>query len=108
MTVYVSADSGNVFIRSAPERGAPSVKIPAYNYKQYGVLYEVAEVRDNSGEIWLRLRGFGWAMGKFFSEYKPGETPAPDEDETRRWLCGLDEKDILECINYLKGCLNNG
>ena len=103
--VYVSAESGNVFIREAPSKLSPSIKIPAYNYKKYGVLYEVDEIRDNTGVVWYHLRGFGWAMADFFSVSQNGEIPEPPPFE--RWVIGLDSEQVQECIDYLQAALND-
>lgn len=105
--VFVSADSGNVFIREGPSRLSPSVKIPAYNYKKYGVLYEVDEIRDNTGVVWYHLRGLGWAMAEFFTVYEEdGKTPV-EPSPLDRWIVGLDAEQVQECITYLLTALND-
>lgn len=105
LIVFVSADSGNVFIREGPSRLSPSVKIPAYNYKKYGVLYEVDEIRDNTGVVWYHLRGLGWAMAEFFSVYQDGEIQ-PEPSPLERWIVGLDAEQVQECIDFLKASLD--
>ena len=105
------AVSGNVFIRVAPNQGAPSSGVPAYNFKNLGILYEVDNNTRNeeTGEIWYHLRGLGWSMARYFQIYD-GAAPHPDQDpdpdETRRWLIGLTEDQVRECIEYLKSKLD--
>lgn len=106
LIAYVSADSGNVFIREGPSRLSPSVKIPAYNYKKYGVLYEVDEIRDNTGVVWYHLRGLGWAMAEFFTVYQDGEIQ-PQPSPFERWIVGLDAGQVQQCIEYLLTALND-
>lgn len=106
MLVYVSADTGNVFIREGPSRLSPSIKIPAYNYKKYGVLYEVDEMRNNAGVVWYHLRGLGWAMGEFFSPYS--EEIEPNPDPLNQWVVGLDDDQVRECIAFLQSILDGG
>lgn len=102
--VYVDPSiTGNVFIRVGPSRASPSVKIPAYNYTTYGVLYEVDDIRDNSGDVWYHLRGFGWAMARFFAEYGTDEN-----DGMKTWLIGLTRDEIISCIDYLNTALDGG
>lgn len=108
MIVYVNPGiTGNVFIRVAPNTGAPSTGIPAYNSKNIGILYDVDEQHrdDETGEIWFHLRGLGWSMARYFQTYE-GAYPEPgqdsDPDGTRRWLVGLTGDQIRECITYLE------
>lgn len=105
MIVYVNpAISGNVFIRVAPNQGAPSSGIPAYNSKNIGILYDVDEQhRDDTGEVWYHLRGLGWSMARYFEIYRGADQPG--EDATRRWLVGLTREEIEQCIDYLKNTL---
>ena len=104
LLVYVDpAITGNVYIREGPSRASPSVKIPAYNYSKYGVLYEVDEVRDNSGDVWYHLRGFGWSMARYFVEYGTGA-----DDAMKTWLVGLTRDEIISCIDYLEKALDTG
>lgn len=104
MVVYVNPDiTGNVFIRESPSRASPSIKLPAYNYGKIGVLYEVDEQRNNSGENWYHLRGLGWAMGLYFVEY--GKAPS---DPLKNWLVGLTREEIEECIAYLQQTITGG
>ena len=105
MLVYVSADTGNVFIREGPSRLSPSIKIPAYNYKKYGVLYEVDEMRNNSGVVWYHLRGLGWSMGEFFSTYNDGEIKQ-NPDPLHQWVVGLDDSQVRECIAFLQSVID--
>lgn len=111
MIVYVNPEiSGNVFVRVAPNTGAPSTGIPAYNYKNVGVLYNVDEVHrdENTGDIWYHLRGLGWSMARYFEIYDgtaPQPDPDPDQDQTKRWLVGLTEDQVRECIEYLRNSL---
>lgn len=106
MIVFVSAENGgNVFIREGPSRLSPSIKIPAYNYKKYGVLYEVDDIRDNTGVVWYHLRGFGWAMGEFFTAYDGGEIE-PGPDPFPRWVVGLDADQVRECITFLQSVID--
>ena len=107
MLVYVSANSGNVFIREGPSRLSPSIKIPAYNYKKYGVLYEVDEMRNNTGVVWYHLRGLGWSMGEFFSPYNDGEIE-PNPDPLNQWVVGLDDSQVRECIAFLQSIIDGG
>lgn len=112
MIVYVDPNiKGNVFIRVAPNTGAPSIGIPAYNYNNVGILYDVDEIHrdEGCGDIWYHLRGLGWSMARFLLTYSP-ETE-PEQDETKRWLVGLTQEEVEECIEYLKNSLegaNNG
>lgn len=106
MIVYVSPEiTGNVFIRVAPNQGAPSTGIPAYNSKNIGILYDVDEQHRNegTGEIWYHLRGLGWSMARYFETYSGADQPG--EDATRRWLVGLTREEIEQCIEYLKNSL---
>lgn len=106
MIVYVNPNiSGNVFIRVAPNQGAPSSGVPAYNFKNLGILYEVDNNTRNeeTGEIWYHLRGLGWSMARYFETYSGGDQP--EEDATRRWLVGLTREEIERCIEYLKNSL---
>lgn len=110
MIVYVDpAISGNVFIRAAPNTGAPSIGIPAYNNKTVGVLYDVYEVHrdEGTGDIWYHLRGLGWSMAKYFKTYTAIEQP-PTDDECKRWLVGLTREEVEECIEYLRNSLEGG
>lgn len=105
MIVYVSAENGgNVFIREGPSRFSPSIKIPAYNFNKYGVLYDCDEIRNNTGVTWYHLRGLGWAMGEYFSYYA-GDIPN-DTDTVRDWLIGLNAEQIQSCIDYLQAALD--
>lgn len=112
MIVYVNPGiSGNVFIRVAPNQGAPSSGVPAYNFKNLGILYEVDNNTRNedTGEIWYHLRGLGWSMARYFQTYEgaaPEPGPDPDQDGTRRWLVGLTEDQVRECIEYLQSKLD--
>lgn len=109
MLVYVSADAGNVFIREGPSRLSPSIKIPAYNYKKYGVLYEVDDMRNNTGVVWYHLRGLGWSMGDFFSPYNAGEIePEQKPDPFHQWVVGLDDSQVRECIAFLQSIIDGG
>lgn len=106
MIVYVDPTiNGNVFIRVAPNTGAPSTGIPAYNSKNIGILYDVDEVHrdEDTGEIWYHLRGLGWSMARYFETYSGGDQPG--EDATRRWLVGLTREEIEQCIEYLRNSL---
>lgn len=106
MIVYVNPEiSGNVFIRVAPNTGAPSTGIPAYNSKNIGILYDVDEQHrdDETGEIWLHIRGLGWSMAKYFVIYSADQQP--EHDECKRWLVGLTREEIEQCIDYLKNSL---
>lgn len=105
MLVYVNADTGNVFIREGPSRLSPSIKIPAYNYKKYGVLYEVDDMRNNTGAVWYHLRGLGWSMGEFFSPYDGGEIE-PKTDPFHQWVVGLDDDQVRDCIDFLKSVID--
>lgn len=107
MLVYVSADAGNVFIREGPSRLSPSIKIPAYNYKKYGVLYEVDDMRNNTGVVWYHLRGLGWSMGEFFSPYDGGDVE-PNPDPLHQWIVGLDDSQVRECIAFLQSVIDGG
>jgi hypothetical protein len=107
MLVYVNADAGNVFIREGPSRLSPSIKIPAYNYKKYGVLYEVDDMRNNTGTVWYHLRGLGWSMGEFFSPYDGGEIE-PKPDPFHQWVVGLDDNQVRECIAFLQSVIDGG
>ena len=112
MIVFVKPDiSGNVFIRVAPNTGAPSTGIPAYNYKNVGILYGVDDVHrdDETGEIWYHLRGLGWSMARYFQIYEgaaPEPGPDTDQDQTKRWLVGLTEEQVRECIAYLENVIS--
>ena len=106
MIAYVNPDiTGNVFIRVAPNTGAPSTGVPAYNSKNIGILYDVDEQHrdDETGEIWYHLRGLGWSMARYFEIYRGADQP--EEDTTRRWLVGLTREEIEQCIDYLKNTL---
>ena len=106
MIVYVDPTiTGNVFIRVAPNTGAPSTGVPAYNYKNVGVLYDVDEVHrdEGTGDTWYHLRGLGWSMARYLLTYNPGTKS--DTDETKRWLVGLTREEIEQCIDYLKNTL---
>lgn len=106
MIVYVNPEiSGNVFIRVAPNTGAPSTGIPAYNSKNIGILYDVDEQHrdEGTGEIWYHLRGLGWSMAKYFEIYSADKQP--EQDECKRWLVGLTREEIEQCIDYLKNTL---
>lgn len=108
MIVYVDpAVTGNVFIRVAPNQGAPSSGVPAYNFKNLGVLYEVDNNTRNeeTGEIWYHLRGLGWSMAKYFEIYSADKQP--EQDECRRWLVGLTREEIEQCLSYLENALND-
>ena len=112
MIVYVDpAITGNVFIRVAPNTGAPSTGIPAYNYKNVGILYDVDEVHrdEGTGDIWYHLRGLGWSMARYLLTYNPEAQPEaqPETDETKRWLVGLTRSEIEECIEYLRNSLED-
>lgn len=108
MIVYVNPEiSGNVFIRVAPNTGAPSTGIPAYNSKNIGILYDVDEQhRDDAGEIWYHLRGLGWSMARYFEIYRGANQQS--EDITRRWLVGLSREQVEQCIEFLKNSLEGG
>lgn len=109
MIAYVNPEiSGNVFIRVAPNTGAPSTGIPAYNSKNIGILYDVDEQHrdDDTGEIWYHLRGLGWSMAKFFDIYSGDSQRDDTQDETHRWLVGLTRDKIEQCIEYLNNTLN--
>ena len=101
MFVIAVPASGNVFIREAPSFKSPSVGKPAYNYKNYGVIYEIDEERTIDGIQWFHLRGLGWSRAKFFREWEPGASPAPDPSTS--WLLGLDRSEGLQLIDYLTG-----
>lgn len=106
MIVYVNPEiSGNVFIRVAPNTGAPSTGIPAYNSKNIGILYDVDEqTRDaDTGEVWYHLRGLGWSMARYFEIYRGVDQQS--EDKTRRWLVGLSREQVEQCIEFLKNSL---
>ena len=106
MIVYVDPTiTGNVFIRVAPNTGAPSTGVPAYNSKNIGILYDVDEQHrdEDTGEIWYHLRGLGWSMARYFEIYQGAGQPV--EDTTRRWLVGLTREEIEQCIDYLKNTL---
>ena len=106
MIVYVNPEiSGNVFIRVAPNTGAPSTGVPAYNNKNVGILYDVDEVHrdEDTGDVWYHLRGLGWSMARYLLTYNPGAQP--ETDETKRWLVGLTREEIEQCIDYLKNTL---
>lgn len=109
MIVYVNPEiSGNVFIRVAPNTGAPSTGVPAYNSKNIGILYDVDEQHrdDETGEIWFHLRGLGWSMAKYFVIYSADQRPEPPEqDECKRWLVGLTREEIEQCLQYLENIL---
>lgn len=105
MTVYVDPTiTGNVFIRVAPNTGAPSTGIPAYNYKNAGILYDVDEVHrdEDTGDVWYHLRGLGWSMARYLLTYNP------ETDETKRWLVGLTRSEVEACIEYLRNSLEGG
>lgn len=110
MIVYVNAESGNVFIREGPSRLSPSIKIPAYNFKKYGVLYECDDIRDNSGVVWYHLRGLGWAMAEFFNYYAgdmpDGSGETDDRIEFEKWVVGLNYEEVQQCIDYLQAAIN--
>lgn len=102
MIVYVNPTvTGNVFIRVAPNTGAPSTGIPAYNSKDVGILYDVDEVHqdEGTGDIWYHLRGLGWSMARYLLTYRP---------ETEPWLVGFTRSEIEECIGYLRNSLEGG
>lgn len=106
MIVYVKPTlTGNVFIRVAPNTGAPSTGIPAYNSKNIGILYDVDEQhRDaDTGEVWYHLRGLGWSMARYFEIYRGADQQS--EDKTRRWLVGLSREQVEQCIEFLKNSL---
>lgn len=104
MLVYVNPDiSGNVYIREGPSTASPSIKIPAYNFDKYGIMYDVDEVRDNSGTVWYHLRGLGWSMAKYFKEYGKGP-----EDPLKTWLIGLTREEIETAIAYLQQTIMDG
>ena len=106
MIVYVNPGiTGNVFIRVAPNTGAPSTGVPAYNSKNIGILYDVDEQHrdEDTGEIWYHLRGLGWSMARYFEIYQGADQPG--EDTTRRWFVGLTREEIEQCIDYLKNTL---
>lgn len=108
MIVYVDPTiTGNVFIRVAPNTGAPSTGVPAYNSKNIGILYDVDEQHrdDETGEIWFHLRGLGWSMAKFFVIYSADQQP--EKDECKRWLVGLTREEIEQCLEYLENALND-
>lgn len=109
MIVYVDpAITGNVFIRVAPNTGAPSIGVPAYNYKDAGILYDVDEVHqdEGTGYVWYHLRGLGWSMARYLLTYNP--EAQPEIDETKRWLVGLTRSEVEECIEYLRSSLEGG
>lgn len=107
MIVFVSPEiSGNVFIRVAPNTGAPSTGIPAYNSKNVGILYDIDEQHrdEETGDLWYHIRGMGWSMAKFFIIYSPSSEP--DDGGCKRWLVGLTRDEIEQCIEYLNNSLN--
>lgn len=110
MIVYVDPTiTGNVFIRVAPNTGAPSTGVPAYNYKNVGILYDVDKIHnsdEDTGDIWYHLRGLGWSMAKFFKVYTA--TEQPPADDCKRWLVGLTRAEVEECIEYLRNSLEGG
>lgn len=109
MVIYVNPDiSGNVFIRVAPNTGAPSTGIPAYNSKNIGILYDVDEQHrdEGTGDIWYHLRGLGWSMAKYFVIYSADQQP--EQDECKRWLVGLTREEIEQCLEYLENALTGG
>lgn len=103
MQVVAVPASGNVFIREGPSALSPSVGKPAYNYRTYGVIYEVDDEREIEGNTWLHLRGFGWSMAKFFRAWDPGSSPAPDPSSA--WVLGLTRSEVLQLIDYLNGVI---
>lgn len=108
MIVYVNPDLlGNVFIRVAPNEGAPSCGTPAYNSKNVGILYDIDEQHrdEESGDIWYHIRGLGWSMAKYFEIYSADKQP--EQDECRRWLVGLTREKIEQCLSYLENALND-
>lgn len=108
MIVYVNPELlGNVFIRVAPNKGAPSTGVPAYNSKNIGILYDVDDQHrdEDTGEIWYHLRGLGWSMARCFEIYQGAGQPG--EDTTRRWLVGLTREEVEQCLSYLKNTLND-
>lgn len=108
MIVYVNPDLlGNVFIRVAPNKGAPSCGTPAYNSKNVGILYDIDEQHrdEESGDIWYHIRGLGWSMAKYFEIYSADKQP--EQDECRRWLVGLTREEIEQCLSYLENALND-
>ena len=109
MIVYVDPTiTGNVFIRVAPNTGAPSTGVPAYNYKDVGILYDVDEVHrdEDTGDVWYHLRGLGWSMARYLLTYNP--EARPETDETKRWLVGLSREEVEACIEYLRKSLEDG
>lgn len=109
MIVYVNPEiSGNVFVRVAPNTGAPSCGTPAYNSKNIGILYDIDDQHrdENTGEIWYHIRGLGWSMARYMLTYNP-ETE-PEQDKTKRWLVGLTREEVEECIEYLRKSLEGG
>ena len=109
MIVYVNPEiSGNVFVRVAPNKGAPSCGTPAYNSKNVGILYDIDDQHrdDETGEIWYHIRGMGWSVAKFFIIYSPSSEP--DDGGCKRWLVGLTREEVEECISYLESSLNGG
>lgn len=108
MIVYVNPEiAGNVFIRVAPNTGAPSTGVPAYNSKNIGILYDVDDQHrdEDTGEIWYHLRGLGWSMAKYFEIYSADKQP--EKDECKRWLVGLTREEVEQCLEYLENTLND-
>ena len=109
MIVYVDPTiSGNVFIRVAPNKGAPSCGTPAYNSKNVGILYDIDDQHrdEDTGEIWYHIRGLGWSMAQCFIIYSP--STEPDDGGCKRWLVGLTREEIERCIEYLRNSLEGG
>lgn len=107
--IYVDPNiNGNVFIRERPDRDSKSVKIPAYNYKHYGCLYETdRESEDSDGNSWYHIRGLGWSMAKYFAvadDVVPGGDGG-DADTLKNWVVGLTRSEAEQCVAYLKGQL---
>jgi hypothetical protein len=96
-----------VFVRVAPNKGAPSCGTPAYNSKNVGILYDVDEQHrdEDTGDIWYHIRGMGWSMAKFFVIYSADQQT--EQDECKRWLVGLTREEVERCLSYLENALND-
>ena len=88
---------------SAHEIHALTRKITTYMFDKYGIMYDVDEVRDNSGTVWYHLRGLGWSMAKYFKEYGKGP-----EDPLKTWSIGLTREEIETAISYLQQTIMEG
>ena len=107
MLVYVSAETGNVFVRESPNKHSKNIDI-AYNYKYKGIMYETDDEVENSGTRWYHLRGMGYAMAQYFTVFDAGAVPDPEEDPAKKWLMGLNRSQIEQCIEYMRGVLADG